>query len=190
HPVCFFLMQIKWKKFGWMTFFFNLSIYIAFLLCFTSLVVIMRSNEERFCGLNPTNTKVCTSSIIMKGKRNSTLAKNSITKWISIRERPLAGKLWACTVRFSPLSFGGFPKYFGGVRKNFGGVRKYFGVNRTFKALYFPSFVNLIVNTTSKPEPIISIVYNMSGRAVLYGNYNLETQARDCNSHTTRTRML
>ncbi|XP_028516791.1 uncharacterized protein LOC110245518 [Exaiptasia diaphana] len=76
-------MQIKWKKFGWMTFFFNLSIYIAFLLCFTSLVVIMRSNEERFCGLNPTNTKVCTSSIIMKGKRNSTLAKNSITKWVS-----------------------------------------------------------------------------------------------------------
>ncbi|RMX38686.1 hypothetical protein pdam_00005931 [Pocillopora damicornis] len=50
HPVCYVLMNIKWKKFGWITFIVNLSLYLAFLLPFTALAVYLKANSLELCG--------------------------------------------------------------------------------------------------------------------------------------------
>ncbi|CAH3036391.1 unnamed protein product, partial [Porites lobata] len=58
HPVCYFLMNIKWKKFGWITFIVNLLFYLAFLLPFTALAVNLKINicvlcNYSFCNKTP-----------------------------------------------------------------------------------------------------------------------------------------
>ncbi|XP_068676235.1 transient receptor potential cation channel subfamily A member 1-like isoform X4 [Montipora foliosa] len=56
HPVCYFLMAIKWKKFGWITFIANLLLYLAFLLPFTALAVYLKSNACDLCNYGYCNT--------------------------------------------------------------------------------------------------------------------------------------
>ncbi|CAH3024860.1 unnamed protein product [Porites evermanni] len=58
HPVCYVLMNIKWKKFGWITFIVNLLLYLAFLLPFTTLAVNLKINicvlcNYSFCNETP-----------------------------------------------------------------------------------------------------------------------------------------
>ncbi|CAH3024857.1 unnamed protein product, partial [Porites evermanni] len=58
HPVCYVLMNIKWKKFGWITFIVNLLLYLAFLLPFTALAVNLKINicvlcNYSFCNETP-----------------------------------------------------------------------------------------------------------------------------------------
>ncbi|XP_032219687.2 transient receptor potential cation channel subfamily A member 1 isoform X2 [Nematostella vectensis] len=77
HPVCYLLMKIKWRKFGWITFFLNLSIYVAFLFCFTALTVYLRSNEQDFCGIVYNTTNLCSSSLIVRETPNPSLVKYS-----------------------------------------------------------------------------------------------------------------
>lgn len=50
HPVCYVLMNSKWKKFGWITFTVNLSLYLAFLLPLTGLAVYLKANSVALCG--------------------------------------------------------------------------------------------------------------------------------------------
>lgn len=56
HPVCFALMSIKWKKFGWITFLFNLLFYLLFLLPFTALAVYLKSHACELCNYAYCNT--------------------------------------------------------------------------------------------------------------------------------------
>ncbi|XP_068726064.1 transient receptor potential cation channel subfamily A member 1-like [Montipora capricornis] len=56
HPVCFFLMATKWKKFGWITFMANLLLYLAFLLPFTALAVYLKTNVCDLCSYQFCNT--------------------------------------------------------------------------------------------------------------------------------------
>lgn len=56
HPVCFALMSIKWKKFGWITFLLNLLFYLMFLLPFTALAVYLKSNACEICNYAYCNT--------------------------------------------------------------------------------------------------------------------------------------
>jgi len=49
HPVCYVLMNIKWKKFGWITFIVNLCLYLSFLLPFTALAVYLKINILELC---------------------------------------------------------------------------------------------------------------------------------------------
>jgi len=58
HPVCYVLMNIKWKKFGWITFIVNLSLYLAFLLPFTALAVYLKINICELCGYQFCNNTV------------------------------------------------------------------------------------------------------------------------------------
>ncbi|XP_031565445.1 transient receptor potential cation channel subfamily A member 1-like [Actinia tenebrosa] len=39
HPVCYLLMSLKWRKFGWFTFIANIIIYLIFLLSITTIVL-------------------------------------------------------------------------------------------------------------------------------------------------------
>ncbi|XP_031575301.1 transient receptor potential cation channel subfamily A member 1-like [Actinia tenebrosa] len=85
HPVCFFLMKLKWKKFGWLTFTINISLYLAFLLCFTTLVVYLRSNDKEFCGFQINQTRICGSPVIVKGDPNAYLAEYTTVQLYTVR---------------------------------------------------------------------------------------------------------
>jgi len=49
HPVSFTLLNMKWKKFGWLTFAVNLLSYFAFLIPLTYLAVYGHTNEDTLC---------------------------------------------------------------------------------------------------------------------------------------------
>ncbi|KAL9951427.1 hypothetical protein ACROYT_G044086 [Oculina patagonica] len=66
HPISFTLLNMKWKKFGWLTFAVNLLSYFAFLIPLTSLAVYGRTNEDTLCKIdNSTDSgyeETCTNS--------------------------------------------------------------------------------------------------------------------------------
>ncbi|XP_068728378.1 transient receptor potential cation channel subfamily A member 1-like [Montipora capricornis] len=57
HPVCFIIMNTKWKTFGWVTLAFNLLLYLFFVIPLTSLAIYLRAYEKRLCGINETLTR-------------------------------------------------------------------------------------------------------------------------------------
>lgn len=54
HPVCFIIMNTKWKTFGWITLTFNLLLYLSFVIPLTSLAIYQRAYEKRLCEINET----------------------------------------------------------------------------------------------------------------------------------------
>lgn len=54
HPVCYHLLNTKWKKFGWATFMVNLFTYFLFIAPLTWLAVKTRAEENELCGFNST----------------------------------------------------------------------------------------------------------------------------------------
>lgn len=80
--VCFEKFWPHRKKFGWITFIVNLSLYLAFLLPFTALAVYLKANSLELCGYKFENmTKHRT------GYYEHTWVSNSLFKcWCYVKE--------------------------------------------------------------------------------------------------------
>lgn len=80
--VCFEKFWPHRKKFGWITFIVNLSLYLAFLLPFTALAVYLKANSLELCGYKFENmTKHRT------GYYEHTWVSNSLFKcWFYVKE--------------------------------------------------------------------------------------------------------
>lgn len=56
HPICYHLLNTKWRTFGWATFMVNLTTYFFFIGPLTSLAIYTRYNENELCGFNSSNS--------------------------------------------------------------------------------------------------------------------------------------
>ncbi|XP_067028260.1 transient receptor potential cation channel subfamily A member 1-like [Acropora muricata] len=54
HPLCFYIMNTKWKTFGFQTLTANLLLYLLFVIPLTVLAIFIRANEKTLCGINET----------------------------------------------------------------------------------------------------------------------------------------